>query len=136
VVCFALQCRPVCILVRLAREMGLVKLGTIALDGTKIKANVSRHKAMNYGRMQTAEAELKAQIAALLKKASNTDEAEKNEPDLDIPAQIERRQARLAAIAAAKARLEERQRQSDTQRGRTSDDVRQTGINMARSTAF
>jgi transposase len=110
--------------VRLAREMGLVKLGTIAVDGTKIKANASRHKAMSYGRMQAAEAELKAQITALVKKAANTDEAEKNEPDLDIPAEIERRQARLAAIEAAKARLEERQRQSDTQRGRTPDDER------------
>ena len=110
--------------VRLAREMGLVKLGTIAVDGTKIKANASRHKAMSYGRMQTAEAELKAQITALVKKAASADEAEKNEPDLDIPAEIERRQARLAAIEAAKARLEERQRQSDTQRGRTPDDER------------
>ena len=110
--------------VRLAREMGLVKLGTIAVDGTKVKANASRHKAMSYGRMQTAEAELKAQITALVKKATSTDEAEKNEPDLDIPAEIERRQARLAAIEAAKARLEERQRQSDTQRGRTPDDER------------
>ena len=110
--------------VRLAREMGLVKLGTIAVDGTKVKANASRHKAMSYGRMQTAQAELKAQIAALVQKASSTDEAEKNEPDLDIPAEIERRQARLAAIEAAKARLEERQRQSDTQRGRTPNDER------------
>ena len=110
--------------VRLAREMGLVKLGTIAVDGTKIKANASRHKAMSYGRMQTAEAELKAQITALVKKATSTDEAEKNEPDLDIPAEIERRQVRLAAIEAAKARLEERQRQSDAQRGRTPDDER------------
>jgi transposase len=110
--------------VRLAREMGLVKLGTIAVDGTKIKANASRHKAMSYGRMQTAEAELKAPITALVKKAAHTDEAEKNEPDLDIPAEIERRQARLAAIEAAKARLEERQRQSDVQRGRTPDDER------------
>ena len=108
----------------LAREMGLVKLGTIAVDGTKIKANASRHKAMSYGRMQAAEVELKAQIAALVKKAASTDEAEKNEPDLDIPAEIERRQARLAAIEAAKARLEERQRQSDAQRGRTPDDER------------
>ena len=94
---------------------GLVKLGTIAVDGTKIKANASRHKAMSYGRMQTTETELKAQIAALLQKAGNTDEAEKNEADLDIPAELERRQARLAAIEAAKARLEERQRQSYTQ---------------------
>ena len=110
--------------VRLAREMGLVKLGTIAVDGTKIKANASRHKAMSYGRMQTTEAELKAQIVALVKKATTTDEAERNEPDLDIPAEIARRAERLAAIVAAKARLEERQRQSDAQRGRTPDDER------------
>lgn len=110
--------------VRLAREMGLVKLGTIAVDGTKIKASASRHKAMSYGRMQTTEIELKAQIAALVQKAKSTDEAEKNEPELDIPAEIERRQARLVAIAAAKARLEGRQRQADTQRARTPDDER------------
>ena len=102
--------------VRLAREIGLVKLGTIAVDGTKIKANASRHKAMSYGRMQSAELELKAQIAALVQKATNADEVEKNEPDLDIRAEIARRQERLAAIAAAKARLEERQRQADSQR--------------------
>ena len=78
--------------VRLAREMGLVKLGTIAVDGTKIKANASRHKAMSYGRMQGAE--------------------------------IERRQARLAAIEEAKARLQARQAQTDTQRGRSPGDGR------------
>jgi transposase len=50
--------------VRLAREMGLVKPGTIAVDGTKVKANESRHKAMSYGHMLKVEAELKAQIAA------------------------------------------------------------------------
>ena len=110
--------------VRLARELGLAKLGTIAVDGTKIKANASRHKAMSYARMQTAEVELKAQIGALVQKAANADEAEKNEPELDIPAEIARRQERLVAIAAAKARLEERQRQADSQRGRTPDDER------------
>jgi transposase len=57
--------------VRLAREMGLVKLGTIAVDATKVKANASRHKAMSYARMQSTEIELKAQIAALLKKAAS-----------------------------------------------------------------
>ena len=62
--------------VRLAREMGLVKLGTIAVDGTKIKANASRHKAMSYGHMLKAEAELKAQIAALLSRAKSADDAE------------------------------------------------------------
>jgi hypothetical protein len=60
----------------------------------------------------------------LVQKAANADEAEKNEPDLDIPAEIERRQVRLAAIEAAKARLEERQRQLDAQLGRSQDDER------------
>lgn len=110
--------------VRLAREMGLVKLGTIAVDGTKIKANASRHKAMSYERMLKAEAELKEQIKALLDKAKAADEAEKNEPELDIPAEIARRQDRLAQIVAAKARLEQRQREVDLQRGRDQDDDR------------
>ena len=110
--------------VRLAREMGLVKLGTIAVDGTKIKANASRHKAMSYERMLKAESELKAQIKALLDKARATDQAEKNEPDLDIPAELARRQDRLQQIAAAKARLESRQRDADIQRGRDQDDDR------------
>jgi len=108
--------------VRLAREMGLVKLGTIAVDGTKVKANASRHKAMSYGHMLKAEAELKAQIEALLDKARAADEAEKNEPELDIPAEIARRQDRLDAIAAARARLEQRQRDADIERGRSDDD--------------
>jgi transposase/predicted transcriptional regulator len=108
--------------VRLAREMGLVKLGTIAVDGTKVKANASRHKAMSYGHMLKAEAELKAQIDALLNKARAADEAEKNEPELDIPAEIARRQDRLDAIVAARARLEERQREADLARGRSDDD--------------
>jgi transposase len=108
--------------VRLAREMGLVKLGTIAVDGTKVKANASRHKAMSYGHMLKAEAELKAQIEALLKRAQQADEAEKNEPELDIPAEIARREARLAAIGEARQRLERRQREAELERGRDPDD--------------
>ena len=108
--------------VRLAREMGLVKLGTIAVDGTKIKANASRHKAMSYGHMLKVEAELKAQIAALLDKAKAADHAEKNEPELDIPAEIARRQDRLDAIAQVRARLEQRQREAEIEKGRDPDD--------------
>jgi transposase len=108
--------------VRLAREMGLVKLGTIAVDGTKIKANASRHKAMSYGHMLKAEAELKAQIATLLNRAKSADEAERSEPELDIPAEITRRQDRLDAIAQARARLEQRQREAEIERGRDPDD--------------
>lgn len=108
--------------VKLAKECGLVKLGTIGVDGTKIKANASRHKAMSYERMQKAERELKEQIDALLAKAKATDAAERNEPELDIPAEIARREDRLAVIRAARARLEERQRQADLARGRSDDD--------------
>src|SRR6185369_17090835 len=110
--------------VRLTREMGLVKLGTIAVDGTKIKANASRHKAMSYERMLKAEADLRAQIKALLDKARAIDQAEKHAPELDIPAELARRQDRLQDIAAAKARLESRQREADLQRGRDQDDDR------------
>jgi len=110
--------------VKLARECGLAKLGTIAVDGTKIKANASRHKAMSYERMQKTEAELKGQIEALLTKAKAVDEAEKNEPELDIPAEITRREQRLEVIRAARERLEQRQRQADADRGRSAGDER------------
>jgi len=108
--------------VKLAKEMGLVKLGTIAVDGTKVKANASRHKAMSYGHMLKAEAELKGQIAALLKRAQAADEAQGHNPELEVPAEIARRQDRLQAIREARARLEKRQRQSESERGRHPDD--------------
>ena len=63
--------------------------------------------------MQHTEAELKKQIDALLARAKATDEAEAQEPELDIPAEIERRQARLDAIRQARERLEQRQREAD-----------------------
>ena len=111
--------------VRLAREMSLVKLGTIAVDGLpKLKANASRHKAMSYARMKESEGALKAQIDALLQTSKAVDEQEQHQPELDIPAEIARRQDRLAVIAAAKARLHERQRQADAARGRSLDDKR------------
>jgi hypothetical protein len=110
--------------VKLARECGLVKLGTIAIDGTKVKANASRHKAMSYARIVQAEAELKQQIADLLERARAADLAEANAPEQDLPAEIARREQRLAAIEAAKARLEAQQREADTARGRHDGDER------------
>ena len=110
--------------VRLAHECGLVKLGTVAVDGTKLKANASRHKAMSYERMVKAEAELKAQIDGLLNRAKAADDLEKNEPDVDIPSEIKRRGDRLAAITSAKLRLEQRQKEADAARGRSQDDQR------------
>ncbi len=110
--------------VKLAREMALVKLGTVTIDGTKIKANASRHKAMNCERMQQAEYELKAQIDALLERAKTTDAAQADKPEPDIPAEIERREVRPKAIADARERLEQRQREADIDRGRSEGDDR------------
>ncbi len=74
--------------------------------------------------MQKAEAELTAQIDALLARVRAVDETEKNEPELDVPAEIARRENRLAVIRAAKERLEQRSREADAARGRTPDDER------------
>ena len=86
--------------VRLAREMGLVKLGTIAVDGTKVKANASRHKAMSYGHMLKAEAELKAQIDALLKRAQQPTRPRRTNPSWTSRPRSRAAQDRLEAIAA------------------------------------
>lgn len=96
---------------RMAGQMGMVKLGNVALDGTKVKANASKHKAMSYQRMVEAEARLKQEVADLLAKAAQTDEVEdaafgKGRRNEDLPAELRRRENRLAKIAEAKAALE------------------------------
>ena len=68
---------------KLARECGPVKLGRIAADGIKVKANASRHKAMSYKRMQEAQAQLQAQINALIEQVSQADAARGRSPDDD-----------------------------------------------------
>src|SRR3954471_24302142 len=98
---------------KLCALAGLVKVGTIALDGTKVKANASRHKAMSYDRMQEEEKRLKEEIAGMLAEAQSTDDAEdaRHGPDRhgdELPAELARRQSRLAKIQQAKAMLEER----------------------------
>jgi transposase len=108
--------------VKLARECGLVRLGTIAVDGTKLKANASKHKAMSYQRMQASEVQLQGQIKALLGRAAQADQAQASEPELDLPAEIARREQRLAVIRAAQGRLQQRQREADVQAGRKPDD--------------
>jgi transposase len=104
--------------VKLAREAGLVSLGRVGIDGTKIKANASKHKAMSYGRMQEEEARLKREIAGLLKQAEAQDQADEKRYGPDdsnggLPEELRRRCDRLKVIEAAKARLEERERQAD-----------------------
>ena len=115
--------------VAIAREAGVVQVGALAVDGSKVKASASKHKAMSYGRMRDEERRLREQIAALTTQAEATDAAEDaaHGPDVrgdELPAELERREQRLAAIAAAKARLEARQADEDRRNGRTPNDGR------------
>jgi transposase len=91
----------------LARESGLLKLGTVALDGTKVHANASRHSALSYEHASRIEAQLKAEVAQLLALAEAADTADV--PDgMSIPEELARRNERLQRLAAAKAAIEAR----------------------------
>ena len=90
-----------------AREMGVLKMGTVALDGTKIHANASRHSALSYEHAGKIEAQLKAEVAELLAKAEAADRADL--PDgLSIPDELARREERLAKLAEARVKIEAR----------------------------
>jgi transposase len=102
----------------LAQKLGMVKMGRVALDGTKLEANASRHKAMSYSRLIAKEekveaeiAELEAKVAALLADAETVDAAEDarfgvDGKDVDLPAELDRREKRLARMQAARAQIE------------------------------
>ena len=97
---------------RLCQEAGLVKLGHVALDGTKIKANASKHKAMSYERMTETEKRLQQEVAELLEKAQQTDAADdehygKGRRGDELPEELARRESRLKKIQEAKLALEE-----------------------------
>jgi transposase len=90
-----------------AREMGVLQMGTVALDGTKIHANASRHSALSYEHASKIETQLKAEVADLLGKAEAADQADV--PDgMSIPEELARREKRLAEIARAKVVIEAR----------------------------
>ena len=95
---------------RLARQAGLVRLGTIAVDGTKVQGNASRHKAMSYGYMTQEVARLRAEIDQLLKQAQDVDAQDDaalgTRGGDELPEELRRRQDRLATIEAAMKRLE------------------------------
>ena len=100
--------------VQIAHEAGLVRLGTVAIDGTKVKANASKHKAMSYGRMQPEEQRLEQEIAELCSQARRTDEEEdrlygEDQRGDELPEELQHRQDRLEKIRQAKARLEQAQ---------------------------
>jgi transposase len=92
---------------QVAREMGVLKMGTIGLDGTKIHANASRHSALSYEHACKIEAQLKAEVADLMAKAAAADQADV--PDgMSIPDELARREERLRKLAEARARIEAR----------------------------
>ena len=115
--------------VRLAGEMGLADFGKLSIDGTKVRAIASKRKAMSYGRMKEEEARLRKEIGELLARAGKVDAEEDAELGEsvrgdELPDELKRREPRLAAIEAAKARLEAEQRVRDRERGRPSDQDR------------
>jgi transposase len=104
----------------LCSEAGLVKLGHVSIDGTKIKANAGKHKAMSYGRMNETEARLKQEIDALLAAAEKTDAEEdaqygKGRHGEELPAELQRRESRLKKIGEAKAALEQEAKEKAAQ---------------------
>ncbi|MGO9532017.1 MAG: IS1182 family transposase [Syntrophobacteraceae bacterium] len=99
-------------ILRLCQQAGLVKLGHVALDGTKIKANASKHKAMSYGNMKKKKEELEKEIDELLKNAEAVDKEEdkkygKGKKGWDLPDELKRRETRLEKIKEAMSALEE-----------------------------
>jgi transposase len=94
----------------LAREMGMLKLGTVGLDGTKIHANASRHSALSYEHAGKIEAQLKAEVAELTAMAEAADQADLAD-GLSIPEELARREERLARLAEARAKIEARARE-------------------------
>jgi transposase/IS5 family transposase len=118
--------------VRMAREVGLVKLGTVAVDGTKVKAHASKHKAMSYRRMQEEEARLRREIQELMARARRTDAQEdarygREHRGDELPAELTRREDRLEKIRAARQRLEARQAEADREQGREPGDEERKG---------
>src|SRR5260370_39332216 len=96
--------------VRLALKLGAMKLGRVAIDGTKIKANASKHKAMSYERMLREEQRLREEVKQLLAEAEQTDKDEdkrygRNRRGDELPAELGRREHRLKPIAEAKKPL-------------------------------
>lgn len=112
---------------KLCREAGLVKMGHVALDGTKMKANASKHRAMSYGRMKKTEAELQAEVDELLRRAEEVDQAEDAEygPDKrgdELPEELATREGRLKLIREAKATLEREAREEAEKKATQSKD--------------
>lgn len=115
---------------RIALEAGAMRLGRVALDGTKVKANASKHKAMSYGRMKQTEQKIEQEVQAILAEAEALDAAEdgrygSGNHGEELPAELERRQTRLAKIREAKQALEQRAREKAAAEGKPAEQVEQ-----------
>jgi len=91
----------------IAQEAGLLKVGKVSLDGTKVKANASKHKALSYGHIKKLQSQLETEVETLLKKAQEADNTQSDD-GLNIPEEIERREDRLQVIKEAKEKIEAR----------------------------
>jgi transposase len=107
----------------MALECGSIKLGRVSLDGTKLKANASKHKAMSYGRMKEKQQQLKEEVKQLLAQAEAADEAEDRQYGSqrgdELPEELRRRETRLAKIKEAKKVLEQRARDKTAAEGKS-----------------
>ena len=116
---------------RLALEAGAVKLGRVALDGTKMKANASKHKAMSWGRMKQAEKQIAAEVKQMLREAEKADAAEDalHGPDKsgqELPEELQRRQTRLEKIRQAQKALKQRAREKAAAQDQPPEEIRKT----------
>jgi transposase len=113
----------------LARELGAPRVGRVALDGSKVKANASKHKAMSYGRMREKQRQLREEVKDLLAQAEAADAAEDAEYGVDrrgdeLPAELQRRESRLKRIREAKRALEARAKEEAAAAGQPSDSAK------------
>ncbi len=112
----------------MALEAGAVKLGRVSLDGTKVEANASKHKAMSYGRMKERQQQLREEVKELLAQAEAADQEEDqrygNKRGDELPEELQRRETRLAKIKQAKKVVEQRAREKAAAEGKSAEEVK------------
>jgi transposase len=118
-------------MLRLTLETGAMKLGQVAMDGSKFQANASKHKAMSYGRMEETEKRLRAEVRKLLSQAEAADREEDKRYGGDrrgeeLPEELQRRETRIARIREAKEALEERAREQARKEGKDAEEAKPT----------
>lgn len=123
---------------KLCEMAGMVNLREVALDGSKVKANASKHKAMSYDRMVKKEAELRAEIEELLRQAARTDEEEdqkygKDKQGGELPEELARRETRLKKIQQAKAQLEQEAKEEAERRKKEREELEQKAADEGRT---